>query len=81
MEDELSLLRRTGGIDVMVGGHSHTRLSHDGLLYPRIITRADPSLAVYATAWEFGLVVGDLQVQLDAQGAAARRPRCRAGPC
>lgn len=72
MEDELKLLRRVGGIDVMVGGHSHTRLSHDGLPYPRVISRADGSAAVYATAWEFGLVVGDLQAQLDHQGNLIR---------
>lgn len=66
MSEEVKLLQAVPGIDVMLGGHSHTLLP-DGD-YPRLLTRADGSLAVYATAYQYGQVVGDLEVQLDAQG-------------
>jgi 5'-nucleotidase/UDP-sugar diphosphatase len=66
MSEEVKLLDAVRGIDVMLGGHSHTRLPSGD--YPRLVTRADGSLAVYATAYQYGQIVGDLEVQFDAQG-------------
>lgn len=63
---ELALLKQVPGIDLMVGGHSHTLLEAGA--YPLLVTRPDGSQAAYATAWEYGLLLGDLQVQLDEQG-------------
>jgi 5'-nucleotidase len=68
MGDEVKLLKQVPGIDVMIGGHSHSRLASNGAAYPRLVAQVDGGQAVYATAWQFGLIVGDLELQLDAEG-------------
>lgn len=70
LKDELQVLQQVSGIDIMIGGHSHTRLGGDSQIgpYPLIVTRPNGSQAAYGTAWEHGLLLGDMEVNLDAQG-------------
>lgn len=70
ISDELRLLRQVPAIDIMIGGHSHTRLGAGSSAgaYPMVVVRPGGSQAIYATAWEHGLLLGDVSVQLDVQG-------------
>ena len=73
--EDLELARQVDGIDVIVGGHSHTLLGtfpYPELRpqgeYPTLVRRPDGRQTLVVQAWEWGKVVGRLQVTFDAQG-------------
>ncbi len=70
-EYDLALAAAVSGIDVIVGGHSHTPLgTMPGALgdYPTMVNSpaAEPVLVV--SAWEWGKYLGRLDVNFDAMG-------------
>ncbi|WP_456480629.1 bifunctional metallophosphatase/5'-nucleotidase [Nautilia sp.] len=73
-ETDKYLASRVKGIDVIVGGHSHTLigdfknlgLSSEGE-YPTVVDN-NGSKTLIVTAWKWGLVVGDLNVTFDEKG-------------
>lgn len=69
LEDQ-ALARAVDGIDVIVAGHSHTRLgSQEGAAgpYPTVITAPNGNRVLIVSAWEWGRVLGRLDVTFDAQ--------------
>jgi len=76
--EDLELAREVDGIDVIVGGHSHTLLGSFPFPelrphgeYPTVVTRADGRRTLVVQAWEWGRVVGRLVVNFDARGEVA----------
>ena len=77
-EKDLELAEQLRGVDVIVGGHSHTLLGRvPGLPQPRgeypTVRRdaaGDPVLIVHA--WDRGRLLGRLQVSFDARGRVQR---------
>ena len=70
-----ALAAQTKGIDVIVGGHSHTLLGDwkavglgDKNPYPTVAKSLDGSTVLIVQAWEWAKVVGDLKVDFDAAG-------------
>lgn len=69
---------RLSGVDVVVGGDSHTLLGPDALrttgvgspagAYPTRITDKDGKPVCVVQAWEYAQVVGELKVSFNAQG-------------
>jgi 5'-nucleotidase/UDP-sugar diphosphatase len=69
---------RLSGVDVVVGGDSHTLLGPAGMTttgvgtpggaYPTRITDKDGKNVCVVQAWEYAQVVGELKVSFDAQG-------------
>lgn len=68
--EDLLLLQQVPGIDIMIGGHSHTSRGEPRTTapYPALITLSDGSRAAYGIAWAYGIMLGDLVVTLDPQG-------------
>lgn len=71
--NDLELAKNVGGIDVIIGGHSHTPLGDmPGADEPYPVVefspKGDPVLVV--TDWEWGKYLGDLQVRFDGRGRA-----------
>lgn len=73
--NDLELARSLSGVDVIIGGDSHSLLgdfSDFGLTssgdYPTLVTNADGNTACVAQAWQYSSVVGELQVEWDAEG-------------
>jgi 5'-nucleotidase / UDP-sugar diphosphatase len=63
------------GVDVIVGGHSHTALGDFSGLglstsgeYPTVTHDADGNTALVVQAWEWGKFLGELDVAFDAKG-------------
>ncbi len=65
------------GVNIVVGGHSHTPLLPDGTLpygttrvaaYPQIIAGADSKSVVVIQDWEWAKWVGDVTIGFDANG-------------
>jgi 5'-nucleotidase / UDP-sugar diphosphatase len=75
-DEDLKLAAKVSGIDVIVGGHSHTLLGSsfkaDGLSpmgdYPSSVRDAAGGTTLVVQAWEWAKVVGDLAVDFDAKG-------------
>lgn len=70
LEDQ-ALAKAVDGIDVIVGGHSHTRLgSEEGAAgpYPTVVRSPNGGTVLIVSAWEWGRVLGRLDVTFDAQG-------------
>lgn len=80
-EEDLRLARTVPGIDVIVGGHSHTLLGgyqdtcrSDGLClnssgdYPTVVRGPDGKTVLVVQAWEWGKFLGNLKVSFDEQG-------------
>jgi 5'-nucleotidase len=73
--EDLKLARGVAGIDLVVGGHSHTRLAGFENLglpgegpYPTLVAGPDGRRACVVQAWEWGKVLGDVDLSLDGQG-------------
>lgn len=74
-ENDLDLARNLSGVDVIIGGDSHTLLGdfaaygmNAGGEYPTRVTNADGNTVCVAQAWEYAKVVGELNVQWDSEG-------------
>lgn len=77
-QQDLRLAAAVNGIDVIVGGHSHTllgdpdRLNAIGLAperpYPCEVRTPDGGKTVVVQAWQWGQVLGNLRVTFDAAG-------------
>ena len=74
---DLELAARLHGVDVIIGGDSHTLLGPDVLKdyglqptgpYPTVARNRDGHTVCIAQAWQYGYVVGQLDVDFDAQG-------------
>ncbi|KAG5651016.1 hypothetical protein H0H81_010222 [Sphagnurus paluster] len=65
-EVDIELAKKTRGIHLIVGGHSHTLLGDmDGALgkYPTIATNLDGDEVFIVTAWRYGVYLGYLDVE------------------
>ena len=79
-EEELDLARKLRGVDVIIGGHSHTLLGDlkvDGFAsssgpYPTVVRNADGDTALVVQAYEWGKVLGRIKVEFDSAGRVAR---------
>ncbi|GGL67796.1 5'-nucleotidase [Deinococcus aerolatus] len=74
---EQEVAKTVSGIDVIVGGHSHTLLgtfnnkdfpASEGP-YPTVANNPDGNKTLLVAAWEWGKVLGRLQVKFDDAGA------------
>lgn len=75
---DLKLAAAVNGIDVIVGGHSHTllgdrsRLNSIGLVaegsYPTVVTTPDGGRTLVLQAWQWGHVLGNVRVVFDSAG-------------
>lgn len=76
IENDLELIKKLKGVDVVIGGDSHTLLGKDlekfGLSpeeeYPITIHDANGKTVCLAQAWEYSLLVGELKVAWDDNG-------------
>jgi len=68
--EDLLLGTRVSGIDVIVGGHSHTKMTNsaDVVTYPNRILGADGAPVYVVTAQEWGKYLGQLEVAFDEAG-------------
>jgi 5'-nucleotidase / UDP-sugar diphosphatase len=74
--NDLALASALRGVDVIVGGDSHTLLGNDlarfglnvGGPYPTRTTDADGNLVCVVQAWQYSWVVGQLEVVWDGDG-------------
>lgn len=76
--EDLRLAAAVNGIDVIVGGHSHTlqgdqsRLKFIGLSpekpYPTVVSTPDGGRALVLQAWQWGHVLGNVRVIFDSAG-------------
>jgi 5'-nucleotidase/UDP-sugar diphosphatase len=68
------LARQVDGIQVIIGGHSHTPMGPQitppdpGRPYPEVIASPSGKPVIMATDWEWGRWLGDLTVGFDANG-------------
>lgn len=74
---DMRVAEEVRGIDVIVGGHSHTLLGDDeyddfGLQpegpYPTVITRGEDDVVLIVHAWKWGNAIGALMVDFDEKG-------------
>ncbi|MDZ4768266.1 MAG: 5'-nucleotidase C-terminal domain-containing protein [Chloroflexota bacterium] len=73
VELELALLEQLSGVDIVLGGHSHTLFANaytagEGRAYPTAGADADGSNIYYAQAGERNQYVGLMNVTFDAEG-------------
>ncbi len=74
--NDVAMAQALNGVDVIVGGDSHTLLGEGfealGLAsqgpYPTQLTNADGNLVCVVQAWQYSYVVGELDVMFDADG-------------
>ncbi|WCM95417.1 5'-nucleotidase C-terminal domain-containing protein [Acidovorax sp. NCPPB 2350] len=76
------IVPRLSGVDVVVGGDSHTLLGPDGMVaagvgspggaYPTRLADKDGKTVCVVQAWEYAQVVGELKVGFDAKGDVTR---------
>lgn len=76
-EQEKQLAQQLSGVDVVVGGDSHTLLGSEDLIryglqpqgpYPTRLRNADGKAVCVVQAWQYSLVVGELQLSFDEKG-------------
>lgn len=76
--EDVAMARALSGVDVIVGGDSHTLLGPTELTtfavtapagpYPTQVVNRDGKLVCVAQAWQYGWAVGNLKVRLDQAG-------------
>ncbi|MBD3756213.1 MAG: 5'-nucleotidase C-terminal domain-containing protein, partial [Gammaproteobacteria bacterium] len=73
--NDLSMASRLRGVDVIVGGDSHTLLGDFEAVglnsngeYPTVVQDAEGNKVCVVHAWEYAKVVGELNVSFDAEG-------------
>lgn len=74
-EQDMRLAENLDGIDVIIGGHTHTllgRFDHLGLEsggeYPTEVAGPGGGTVLVVTAWRYGAVLGELKVDFDDEG-------------
>ena len=77
-EYDKTVVARLSGVDVVVGGDSHTLLGPDTLrnygvgtpagAYPTVLKNKDGKQVCLVHAWEYSQIVGELKVSFDAAG-------------
>ncbi|MGB1091110.1 MAG: metallophosphoesterase, partial [Oceanobacter sp.] len=77
-ENDLELAAKLSGVDVIVGGDSHTLLGGSTFTdlsignpsgeYPTVVTNADGNKVCVVQAWEYGHMLGKLNVKFDGNG-------------
>ncbi len=79
-EEDIELAESVSGIDVIVGGHSHTLLGNqagfaefgltvpDGYDYPTVVKSPEGKDVLVVQAWCWGRAIGELNVSFDANG-------------
>ncbi|HZF81101.1 MAG TPA: metallophosphoesterase, partial [Rubrivivax sp.] len=82
-DGDKALAPRLSGVDVIVGGDSHTLLGSDNLrnfgvspggAYPTLATDQDGKRVCIVQAWQYSHVVGELRVKFDANGDVTECP-------
>lgn len=78
LENDKRILAELSGVDVVIGGDSHTLLGPDALArygvgssagpYAETLSNRDGDKVCVAQAWEYAQLVGELQVSFDDQG-------------
>jgi 5'-nucleotidase len=79
-DEEKELAMALKGVDVIVGGHSHSllgdpgdsNLPRSGSPYPTVLKNADGDTALVVQAWQWGMVLGKLEVVFDGEGDVVR---------
>ncbi|ERT04062.1 5'-nucleotidase [Lyngbya aestuarii BL J] len=69
--NDKELARKVDGIDIIIGGHSHTPLGNmPGATEPYPVVEKTPNgeTVLLVTDWEWGKYLGDLQVSFDPKG-------------
>jgi len=74
-EEDKKLASEVSGIDVIIGGHSHTLLGYTGLEclgvkgdYPEIVKAPDGKKVLIAHAWDHSRALGKLDLKFDIWG-------------
>lgn len=70
-EEDQRLAKETTGIHLIMGGHSHTKLSNDTDAegpYPTIVENKDGEEVFVVTAWRWGQFLGYIDVTFDSEG-------------
>lgn len=76
-QEDLALVRQLKGVDVVIGGDSHSLLAPENIQnyglaaqgdYPTLIQDATGKKVCVAQAWQYAAVVGELNVQFNASG-------------
>ncbi len=76
-ERDKRIAEEVKGIDVIVGGHSHTLLGDDEYVsfgldpegpYPTVVNRVDGETVLIVQAWKWGQVLGLLSLEFDKDG-------------
>lgn len=72
---DLSIASQVAGVDAIVGGDSHSLLGNFGELglnsvgeYPTVTTDPNGAAVCVVQAWEYGTIVGELNIGWDADG-------------
>ncbi|WP_338669501.1 bifunctional metallophosphatase/5'-nucleotidase [Pseudodesulfovibrio methanolicus] len=80
-EADKRLAAAVPGVDVVVGGHSHTLLGNSGIeamglrpagAYPTVVKGADGNDVYVVTAWKWGRVLGRLDLTFDDAGRVTK---------
>jgi 5'-nucleotidase len=81
-DEDKRLAATVPGVDVIVGGHSHTLLGNPGGIgamglrpagsYPTVVKGADGNDVYVVTAWKWGRVLGRLDLSFDDAGRVTR---------
>lgn len=75
-DEDKALAQQIRGADLIVGGHSHTMLGSFGEAgltgsqgkYPTVVERTDGSRTLVVQAWQWGLLLGRIQLTFDEAG-------------
>ncbi len=63
LDNEKDMAKQLKDVDIIIGGHSHTRLDK-----PVIVDHGDSTSTVIVQAWSYGRVLGNLKVTFSADG-------------
>ncbi|NTS77618.1 NAD nucleotidase [Catenovulum sp. SM1970] len=76
-ENDIALASQLSGVDIIVGGDSHTLLGSENLAmlgfnpqgdYPTQVTNADGEKVCIVQAWEYARVLGQINIDFDSNG-------------
>lgn len=69
-EEDKAFAGELRGVDVIVGGHSHTMLGHPpaNLPYPTVVRNPDGGQTLVVQAWQWALHLGRIRVDFDPSG-------------